>query len=336
MNTHLLLLSALSLIPAMLPAAEAIFGIDGKRVWMTGVEPGSIGYFDVGDREGTEATARTLDVAHAGGPQNINGLAISKKGNLLLAAPDAVWAFDPSAMKAVKVAALPAEFSATDLAYQESTGAILVWGWFLKPDHRVDRFAAWRIGKGEAKPLPVFTGGLDSFETAAFDAAGRMYLGAGADLWAGDLAATEHEQAGEFDWQLPAFRIAALGTPVAGEGSDAGQRITGLAAGGGKLVVTVGNTEGSTLLRLPVPAFSRHEEGQLNVQVPLATRWAFQQKIIASTQPITGLLALPRDPIVAVSGDGARVVYQTAAEGLRRWWLLEKSPKPRLLSEESD
>lgn len=329
-------LLALSLLPTALNAAEAIFGSDGKRVWMTGAEPGSVGYFDVGDREGTSAGARTVDVAHAGGPQNINGLAISKKGNLLLAAPDAVWAFDPAATKAVKVAALPIGFSATDLAYQESTGAILVWGWFLKPDNRVDRFAAWRIGKGESKTEPVYAGGLDSFETATFDATGRVYLGAGADLWAGDLVATEHEQAGEFPWQLRAFRLAALGTPVAGEGSDAGQQITGLAAGGGKLVVTVGSTEGSTLLRLPVPTLARHEGGELNVVASLAARWALQQKVIASAQPITGIFALPRDPIVAVSGNGARVVYQTAAAGLRRWWLLDKAPKPKLLSEESD
>lgn len=183
----------------------------------------------------------------------------------------------------------------------------------------------------------MYAEGVDSSQTAAFDSAGRVYFGAGHDLWGGDLAETEHQAAGEFDWQLRAFRLAALGTPVSGEGPNAGQRIAALAAGGGRLVVTLGSDEGSAIVRLPAPALPRYEDGgQLNRLIDLKARWAFQQKILASAEFLTAANALPRNPIVAVSADGARIVYQTAGEGVRRWWLREKGPKPRLLLEEAD
>jgi hypothetical protein len=337
MSARWLLTFLLTLATTLLSAAEAVFSNDGKRVWMVAPGEGQVAYLDIGEREKTAAGDRVVDIVKAGGPRNINGLALSKKGHLLLAAPDAVWALDTAALKAVRVAALPEKFRASDLAYQETTGAILVWGWFVREDHTVDRFAVWRIGKGESTAKPVYAAGVGSFETAAFDSAGRVFFGAGHDLWGGDLTETEHQAAGEFDWQLRAFRLAALGTPVSGEAPNAGQRIAALAAGGGRLVVTLGGDEGSTILSLPAPALPRYEQDALlNRVIDLKARWAFQQKVIASAQFLTAANVLPRNPIVAVSADGARVVYQTAGEGVRRWWLLEKAPKPRLLSEESD
>ncbi len=330
------LLVPLALASARLTAADAVFTPAGKRVIFLAPGEGQLAYLDLDDREKNAPSSNVMDVAHAGGPKRIQGIAYPKKGNLLIAAPDAVWSYDPAVPKAARIASLPAKFNASDLAFQETTGAILVWGTFLRDDNTVDRFAVFRIGKGESKAVPVYAGGIDSFERGAFDAAGQFYFAAKADLWGADIIATEHQQAGEFDWQVRGFRLAALGTPVSGEAPNAGHFINALAAGGGKIFAVLGGDEGGAVLRLTAPTFARHKEGPLNRLVNPGERWAFQQKLIASAQTLTAANALPRNPIVAVSGDGARVVYQTAATGVRRWWLLEKGPKPRLLVEESD
>ncbi len=336
MFTRWLLSAFLALLPHLVTAADAAFFPTGKRMVFVAPGEGQIACLDLDERKTNAPSTSLIDIAHAGGPKLIQGLVFSRKGNLLLAAPDAVWAYDPAAAKAVRVAALPEKFGASDLAYQESTGAILVWGTFIKEDRTVDRFAVFRIGKGESKAVPVYAEGIEAFEHAVFDAAGRLFFSAGPDLWGGDLTETEHQAAGDFDWQLRTFRLAALGTPVAGEGPNAGQRIDGLAVGGGKLLLTLGGEEGSRLVRLSVPTLPRYAEGQLNRLIDLQARWAFQQKLIATAQLLTTADVLPRHPIVALSPDGARLVYQTAAEGIRRWWLLEKGLKAKLLVEESD
>jgi hypothetical protein len=331
------LLSLLLLFPALSRGADTVFSADGKRVWMN-LSEGKLGYLDIDDRENTTESDRQINVIQGGvGPKIIQSLAMSKAGNLLLAAPDAVWAFNPATSKIVRVAAMPAGFDIGDMAYQETTGAIFVSGWFTRADHTVERMAAFLIAKGSDKAEPVYITGIDSIIAAAFDSGGQLYLGVGPDLWGGELVATEHEQASDYAWQFRGFRLAGLGTPLSGEGSNASQVISSLFAGGGRLTITMRGSEGGTILRLPTPAMPHYEGGgPLDRVLPLKARWAFQQKVTGSVQFVTPPDALPRLPIVAVSADGARIVYQTAATGVRRWWLLEKTGKPRMFKEESD
>ncbi len=317
-------------------AAEALFGADGKRVWIT-TQSDSLGYLDVDDREPTTASDRQLLLKRDGnGPTIVQSIALSEVGNLLLAAPDAVWAFNPATDKIVKVATMPVGFGIGDIAYQETTGAIFVSGWFTSEDTTIKRAGAFRVAKGSDKPQPVLISGIDSIQAVAFDKKGQLFIGAGPDLWGGDLAATEHESADEYPWQFRGFRLAALGTPMSGEGADADQVISSVAAGGERLIITMRGSEGGTILGLSIPVLPRHKEGAIDRLLPLKARWAFQQKVTGSIQFITPADALPNLPIVSVSADGTRIVYQTAAPSLRRWWIIEKAGKPRMLREESD
>ncbi len=331
----LALLISLCAVPVCGRGAEAVFSADGKRVWLVAGYPGELGCLAVDEQQGTAQADWKASLSAAGGPGTIRGLDLSQSGNLLLAAENAVWAFDPKTAKAVRVAALPAGFSPEDLAYQETTGAILVWGSFIRDDHSVDHRAAYRIGRGSDQPEPVLIEGLESWQTATFDAAGRLYLGAGPDLWGGVLVPTEHEKAADFAWQIRAFRIAALGTPMAGEGANAGQIIHSIGAGGGRLFIAMRSEKGSSLLRVTAPLPMR-KDGSLDRLLDLKERWVFQQKVTASSEWIGAPGFLPNLPTVAVGADGRRVVYRTAATGVRRWWLVEKSGKPRMISEESD
>ncbi|MES2569110.1 MAG: hypothetical protein V4710_03530 [Verrucomicrobiota bacterium] len=330
-----LLFTAISFLFLLrLPAADAVFSADGKRVWYTVAGIGSIGYLDISGHDGATSSDRLVDISRTGGPKVIQGLAISRTGNLLIAAPDAIWAFNPATTKTVRVATLPAGFNASDLAYEESTGAILVWGVFLAKDHTVRLHAAYRIAKDTNRCVPVLISGIGSWQSAAFDNSGHLFLGSGPDLWGGVLVPNENDPARQYPWQIHAFRLAALGTPVTGEGVDATQILHGI-GGGVSLWLTMRGPEGSTLVRIPRPALTKTESG-IDRLLSLADRWAFQQKLISSAQFASAENALPRLPIVAVNADGSRVVYQTADAGLRRWWLLEKEAKPRLLIEESD
>jgi len=89
------------------------------------------------------------------------------------------------------------------------------------------------------------------------------------------------------------------------------------------------------MLTLPRPLPIR-KEGGVDRLLELKDRWAFQQKVIASIQLIGAPGSLPNSPTVAMQPSGNRILYQTAAPGLRRWWVIEKSGKSRLMSEESD
>jgi len=226
-------LALLFAVPGLGLSAEAVFSGGGGRVWLKVSQPGCLGYIDLDDHEGSTATDRMVGLDAMGGPAEVRGVDVSKKGNVLLLSSDAVWAFDTKAEKTVRVAALPAAFVPEDLAYQETTGGVLVWGSFVREDATVDRSAAYWIARGSDKPEPVLIEGIAGWQTASFDSAGHLYLGRGPDLWGGVLIATEHEKAADFEWQIRAFRIAALGTPVAGEGANAGALIHSIGAGGG-------------------------------------------------------------------------------------------------------
>ena len=84
MSALWLLVLYFALAPPPLSAAQAVFSADGQRVWMVGADAG-LGYLDLGDQEKTAAADRVIDVAKAGGPEEILGLALSKRGHLLLA-----------------------------------------------------------------------------------------------------------------------------------------------------------------------------------------------------------------------------------------------------------
>jgi hypothetical protein len=325
-------LASLVAMPSLAFSAEAVFSADGGRVWLS--QPG-LGYIDIDDREGTTAADRMVGLEPMGGPAEVRGVAISKKGNVLLLSSDAVWAFDTKAEKTVHVAALPAAFVSEDLAYQETTGGILVWGSFVREDGTVERSAAYWIARGSDKPAPVLIEGIEGWQAATFDSTGHLYLGRGPDLWGGVLIATEHEKAADFAWQIRAFRIAALGTPIAGEGANAGALIHSIGAGGGRLIITMRGAEGSTMLALPRPLPIR-KDGGVDRLLELKDRWAFQQKVIASIALIGAPSSLPLLPIVAINPSGSRIIYQTAGPGVRRWWVIERSGKPRLMSEVSD
>ena len=316
-------------------SAEAVFGGDGQRVWFTTPQPGSVCAIDVDDREEKTAADRFVGIDVMGGPKEIRGLALSKKGNLLMVSADAVWALDPKSEKIARVVGLPAGFHPEDLAYQETTGGILVWGSLLREDATVERSAAYWVARGSDKPEPVVIDGVEGWQAAAFDAPGHLYLGKGPDLWGGALIATEHEQAADFAWQIRAFRIAALGTPVAGETSNAGALIHSIAPNGARLIVTMRGPDGGTMLSLPRP-LPLKKDGSVDRLLDLKSRWAFQQKVITSIQFVGAPNSLPPLPLVAVHPTESRIVYQTAAPGMRRWWVLEKSGKPRLMAEESD
>lgn len=322
-------------VPDLGLGAEAVFSADGGRVWLKVSQPGSLGYIDLDDHEGTTAADRVVGLEPMGGPAEVRGVAVSKKGNVLLLSADAVWAFDPKAEKTVRVAALPTAFVPEDLAYQETTGGILVWGSFVREDATVDRVAAYWIAKGSDEPAPVLIEGIEGWQAASFDSRGHLYLGHGPDLWGGVLVPTEHEGAADFAWQISAFRIAALGTPVAGEGEIASAVIHSIGAGGERLIVTMRGEDASTLLTLPQPLPIR-KDGGVDRLLKLKERWVFQQKVISSITLVGAPDSLPHLPIVAIQPNGSRIIYQTAAPGVRRWWVLEKSGKPRLLSEESD
>jgi hypothetical protein len=331
----LLIAAVLLLLPSLLAAAEAVFAADGNRIWLATHQDGLVAYLDVSGSDGATHADRVIDVAQMGGPKTINGLAVSKSGNLLMAAPDAIWAFNPATEKVVRVAGLPAGFQAADLAYEHASGAILVWGVFLRDDHTVRRNAAYRIASGTNRSVPVLIDGIESWEAAAFDDDGTLFVGSGADLWGDVLTPTEDESGREFPWQIHAFRLAMIGTPVTGEGADETQTIHGVAAGGNTLLLTMRGPNGSTLVRMPRPPLTKRAPG-VNRVTSMSERWSFQQKVLASAQLVTAADALPLLPLVAMSRDGARVVYQTAAAGVRRWWIMEKWAKARLLLEESD
>ena len=319
-----------------LRAAEAVFSADGNRVWINPHQQATLAYLDIEGSDGAAEADRLIDVGRAGGPLQIQGLAISKSGNVLMASVDAVWAFNPASGNVVRVAKLPAGFEASDLAYETISGAILVWGAFVGSDRSVLRSAAYRIARQTNRPVPVLIDGIGSWDNAAFDDAGHLFLGTGPDLWGGVLVPTESgDAAQDFPWQLHAFRIAAIGTPVNGEDRDAMQVIHAIAASGSSLLITIRGPEGSTMVRLARPALKATATGVDRV-TRLADRWALQQKVIDSAQIIGKESSLPRLPIVAVSADGHRVVYQTAATGIRRWWLADKMSAPTLLVEESD
>lgn len=319
-----------------LRAADAVFGSDGNRVWINPHQQGTLAYLDTNGGDGAAEADRIIDVGRAGGPLQIQGLAVSKSGNVLMASLDAVWAFNPVNGNVVRVAKLPAGFEASDLAYENASGAILVWGAFIQSDRTVLRSAAYRIARQTNRPVPVLIDGIGSWESAAFDDAGHLFLGTGPDLWGGVLVPTESgDSAQEFPWQLHAFRIAAIGTPVNGEDRDAMQVIHAIAAGGSSLLITMRGPEGSTMVRVAPPALSTTATGVDRV-TGLADRWAMQRKVIDSAQIIGKANSLPLLPIVALSEDGHHVVYQTAATGIRRWWRADKSSAPKMLVEESD
>jgi len=317
-------------------AAEAVFGADVNRVWINPHQQGVIAYLDIKGGDGATAADRIIDVGRAGGPLQIQGIAISKSGNVLMASLDAVWAFNPESGNVVRVAKLPAGFEASDLAYENSSGAILVWGAFAGPDRTVLRSAAYRIARQTNRPVPVLIDGIASWESATFDDTGQLFLGTGPDLWGGVLVPTESgDAAQDYPWQLHAFRIAAMGTPVNGEDRDAMQVIHAIAAGGSSLLITMRGPEGSTMVKVARPALNATATGVDRV-TGLADRWALQRKVIDSAQIIGKEASLPLLPIVALSADGHRVVYQTAATGIRGWWLSDKTSAPKLLIEESD
>src|SRR4051794_24882940 len=99
-------------------AAEAVFSADGGKVYCCRYRAGELGVIDLG--------AKTYSVVHLKELKSleVNGLARSNSGNILMTTAHAVWAWDPVKDKVVRVAEAGAKFSLEDLAYNPKTEEI--------------------------------------------------------------------------------------------------------------------------------------------------------------------------------------------------------------------
>jgi len=156
-------------------------------------------------------TSRNVDLTQ---PCNepIRGVTLSASGFVLCATKHAIWAFDPSSGKCVKVSDAPDDVTQYEIACNPTTGEILTNGIFKQEDEAAHKRVTNILTK-DGKWHPVYSRYGTWMGDPVFGSDDTLFFEDNGDLWAGFIE-TDTDNDGGPDKTLVAYRCAPLASLV--------------------------------------------------------------------------------------------------------------------------
>jgi hypothetical protein len=332
-------LTALWAFTALSPAlaASAVFSQDEASVYLIGNE-NQLLQLDLGSGKLSKPTVPKE--IHQG---QITGLDRSNIGNILVLQGDDLFAYDPTANKAVPVLSFekklsvdgsPEKWKPEDFAYNPVDGSLVFF------TTGGENTSLWFLPKDEKNPKAVFVRRVDFMEGMSFSPTGQLFFGYRGDLWCGTIVLEPEDIRGKGTvhmYYFNAIRIAPLATLETDDATPSGQGVQETAAGTDRIYLhslRLGGSGFGNVLSVAAPnpkvgtVPSDQSADDERSYFELDHRLELYKTELASAQLYA---ENGSESLLCISGSGKKIFYRGAQKGSDETalYLIENNQPPR-------